>query len=99
MQKEVKVGKKGQVVIPKAMRTALKIEPCSKVIFTLENNKVIIKPFFDAVAVFQRIAKETNYNREIDPHEAYEQGLEERHKRTLSGLNAVRKKEQHKPQS
>ena len=91
MQKEVKVGKKGQVVIPKVMRTALKIEPGSKVIFTLEDNKVIIKPFFDAVAVFQRIAKETNYNKEIDPHRAYEEELEERRKRTLSGLS--RKKE------
>jgi AbrB family looped-hinge helix DNA binding protein len=91
IQKEVKVGKNGQVVIPKAMRTALKIEPGSKVTFTLENNKVTIKPFFDAVAVFQRIAKETNYNKEIDPHEAYEEELEERHKRTLSKL--IRKKQ------
>ncbi len=91
MQKEVKVGKKGQVVIPKAMWTALKIEPGSKVLFRLEDNKVIIKPFFDAAAVFQRIAKETNYNKEIDPHEAYEEELEERRKRTLSGLS--RKKE------
>ena len=42
MQKEVKVGKKGQVVIPKAMRTALKIEPGSKVLFTFDDNKLIL---------------------------------------------------------
>lgn len=97
MQKEGKVGKKGQVVIPKAMRTALKIEPGSKVIFTLENNKVILKPFFDAVAVFQRIAKETNYNKEIDPH-AYEEELDERFKRALAGANASRETKNQKPQ-
>ena len=82
IEKEVKVGKKGQVVIPKAMREALKIKPGSKVLLKLKDNKVIIKPFFDAVAVFQRIAKETNYNKKIDPHQAYEEELEERHKRT-----------------
>ncbi|MCJ7794160.1 hypothetical protein MUP42_04430 [Candidatus Bathyarchaeota archaeon] len=42
--------------------------------------------------MFQRIAKEANYNKEIDPHEAYEEELEERHKRTLSGLNISNKK-------
>ncbi|MCL4430620.1 MAG: AbrB/MazE/SpoVT family DNA-binding domain-containing protein [Chloroflexi bacterium] len=81
MQKEVKVGKKGQVVIPKAMRTALKIEACSKVTFRLEDNKIIIKPFFDAVAVFQRVAQESKHNEKIDPHGAYDEEMEERHKR------------------
>ena len=93
LEKEMKVGSKGQVVIPRAMRKALKIEPGSKVLFRLEDNKLILKkPFFDAAAVFQRIAKEANYNKGIDPHEAYEEELEERHKRTLSGLNISNKK-------
>ncbi len=43
-QKEIKVGKKGQVTIPKAIRTALKIEPGSKVRLTLENNRVMMEP-------------------------------------------------------
>ena len=81
----MKVGPKGQVVIPRAMRKALKIEPGSKVLFSLEDDKLTLKkPAFDAVAVFKRIAKEINYNKEIDSH-AYEEELEERYKRALSG--------------
>jgi len=85
IEEEMKVGPKGQVVIPRAMRKALKIEPGSKVSFRLEDDKLILrKPAFDAVAVFERIAKEINYNQEIDPH-AYEEELDERFKRALSG--------------
>ena len=85
IEEEMKVGPKGQVVIPRAMRKALKIEPGSKVSFRLEDDRLILrKPAFDAVAVFERIAKEINYNQEIDPH-AYEEELEERFKRALSG--------------
>ncbi len=80
----MKVGPKGQVVIPRAMRKALKMEPGSKVKFTLEDDKIILKkPVFDAVAVFERIAKEIHYNKEIDSHEAYEEELEERTKHAL----------------
>jgi len=80
----MKVGPKGQVVIPRAMRKALKMEPGSKVKFTLEDDKIILKkPAFDAVAVFERIAKEIHYNKEIDSHEAYEEELEERTKHAL----------------
>ena len=54
IQEERKVDSKGQVVIPKAMRKALKIEPGSKVVFRLEGDKIILKRYFDAVAVFKR---------------------------------------------
>ena len=85
IEEEMKVGPKGQVVIPCAMRKALKIEPGSKVSFRLEDDKLILKkPAFDAVAVFERIAKEINYNKKIDPH-AYEEELDQRVKRVLSG--------------
>jgi AbrB family looped-hinge helix DNA binding protein len=85
IREEMKVGPKGQVVIPRAIRKALRIEPGSKVQFTLKDDKVILeKPVFDAVAVFERIAKEIHYNKEIDPHEAYEEELEERTKHALS---------------
>lgn len=85
IEEEMKVGPKGQVVIPRTMRKALKIEPGSKVLFRLEDDKLILKkPAFDAVAVFERIAKEINYNKEIDPH-AYEEELDERFKRAVSG--------------
>ena len=74
----MKVGPKGQVVIPRAMRKALKIEPGSKVSFRLEDDTLILKkPTFDAVAVFRKIAQQINCNEKIDPHE-YEEELEER---------------------
>jgi AbrB family looped-hinge helix DNA binding protein len=78
IEEEMKVGPKGQVVIPRTMRKALKIEPGSKVLFRLEEDTLILtKPTFDAVAVFKRIAKQINYNKRIDPHQ-YEEELEER---------------------
>jgi AbrB family looped-hinge helix DNA binding protein len=81
----MKVGPKGQVVIPRAIRKALKIEPGMKVQITLEDNRAVLeKPGFDAVAVFRRVANEIRDNREIDPHAAYDEELEERTKRALS---------------
>ena len=74
----MKVGPKGQVVIPRTMRKALRISPGSKVIFKLDDKRLILEmPSFDAVATFTRIAKQINYNKKIDPHQ-YEQELEER---------------------
>ena len=78
LEEERKVGPKGQVVIPRAMRKALKIEPGSKIIVRLEDDKLILKkPFFDAVAVFERIAKSGKSVSKVDPH-AYEEEFEER---------------------
>ena len=85
IEEEMKVGPKGQVVIPRAMRKALKIEPGTKVIFTLEDDRLILKkPTFDAVAVFRRVARSGKSVPEIDPH-AYEEEIDERFKRALSG--------------
>jgi len=67
IQEERKVDSKGQVVIAKAMRRALKIVPGSKVVFRLEGDKIILKRYFDSVSVFKRIVKGTNYNTEINP--------------------------------
>ena len=92
IQEERKVGSKGQVVIPKAMRKALKIETGSKVSFKLEGDKIIIKRFFDAEAVFERIAKSGKSVSKIDPHAAYEEELTERNKHDLSSTNINRKK-------
>jgi AbrB family looped-hinge helix DNA binding protein len=81
----MKVGSKGQVVIPRAIRKTLKIEPGSKVTFTLEDDKAILeKPASDAVAVFRRIAESGKSISKIDPY-AYEEELEERTRRALSG--------------
>ena len=78
IEEEMKVGPKGQVVIPKTMRKALKIEPGSKVLFTLQDDKLTLqKPCFDGVAVFRKIAEQINSNEKINPHE-YEEELEQR---------------------
>jgi AbrB family looped-hinge helix DNA binding protein len=78
IEEEMKVGPKGQVVIPKVMRKALKIEPGSKVVFHLENNKLTLEnPRFDAVAAFETIAKQIHSNEKISPYE-YEEELKQR---------------------
>ena len=82
IEEEMKVGPKGQVVIPRTMRKALRIEPGSKILFTLEDNKLTLqKPNFDSVAVFKRIALQVHSKRKLDPHIAYNEELEERQKR------------------
>ncbi len=81
IEEEMKVGPKGQVVIPRTMRKALKITPGSKVVFKLDDGRLILeKPGFDAVAVFSRLAKQIRRNEEINPHQ-YEEELEERNAR------------------
>jgi AbrB family looped-hinge helix DNA binding protein len=85
LEEDRKIGPKGQVVIPQAIRKALKMEPGTNVVVSLEDDKVVVKkPTFDAVAVFRRAAKKIHYNKEIDPHEAYEESLEERTRCALS---------------
>jgi len=77
MEEEMKVGPKGQVVIPKVFRKAMKITPGSKVIFELRGEELLVrKPTIDAVKVFAQIAKSGRSVR-VKPHE-YVEELEER---------------------
>jgi AbrB family looped-hinge helix DNA binding protein len=41
---EMKVGPKGQVVIPKEIREIMGIKPYSKIFISLEDDKVVIRP-------------------------------------------------------
>ena len=80
-REEMKVGPKGQIVIPNAMRRALKITPGSKVYITQENGKVIIeKPALSSVDTFEKISLAGSSIKEIDPHQ-YEEEIEERTRR------------------
>ena len=79
----MKVGPKGQVVIPRTMRKALKISPGSKVLFKLDDGKLILeKPSFDAVAVFTKVANKINFNEKIDHHQ-YEEQFKVRNRRNV----------------
>ena len=78
IHEEMKVGPKGQVVIPKAIRKALKIVPGSKVIVSLVDEQVIIeKPSTSSVSVFEKIAKGGPSVPFIEPH-LYEEELKRR---------------------
>jgi AbrB family looped-hinge helix DNA binding protein len=78
LEEEMTVGPKGQVVIPSAMRKALKIQPGSKVVFKLEDNRAIVeKQEMDSVSVFERVARAGKTIRSISPH-GYETELQER---------------------
>jgi len=79
LEEKMKVGPKGQVVIPQAMRKALKIEPGTEVLFRFEDDQLIVKKsYFDAVASLQKIAKGGKSASHIEPHAAYEASLEAR---------------------
>jgi len=77
-EEEMKVGPKGQVVIPQPLRKTLGIHAGSKIVFKLEEGKLVLeKPAFDAVAAFEKIAKKGPSVKKIDSH-AYEEELASR---------------------
>jgi len=78
LEEEMKVGPKGQVVIPRTLRKALRIHPGSKIVFKLEKGKLILeKQFFDSVSVLENIAKKRPSISKIDAH-IYEEELRAR---------------------
>jgi len=79
LKEEMKLGPKGQVVIPKAFRKSLGLHPGNKVIFTLtEDGLLLEKPREDAVAIFKEIA-DSGKTVKVKPHEYTEQ-LEKRYR-------------------
>jgi AbrB family looped-hinge helix DNA binding protein len=75
---EMKVGPKGQVVIPRALRKALEIHPGSKVTFKLDGRRLVVeKQEVDTVNVFKRIAMTGPSIKRISPH-LYEEELRDR---------------------
>ena len=78
LKMKMRVGPKGQVVIPKEIRDEKKIYPGDEVFIELSDEGILIeKPKKDVIADFERIAKSVKYNKKISPH-AYEEELEER---------------------
>jgi len=75
LEEEMKVGPKGQVVIPRAFRKALRIHPGSKVIFSLEDDRAVLRrQEVDAVALLERIARRGPSITRIPP-DLYEEEL------------------------
>src|SRR3990170_756949 len=75
----MRVGPKGQVVIPKVLRDALRIGPGSEVSFTVEGKKVVLRASrTDVVDAFERIAKAGKSIGKYAPHGAYEKELRRR---------------------
>jgi AbrB family looped-hinge helix DNA binding protein len=80
IEEGMRVGPKGQVVIPAVFRKALKISPGSKVVFKLENEKVILeKQSFDAAAAFEQLAKKGKSIKYVPSH-LYEEEFDQRYK-------------------
>lgn len=76
----MKVGPKGQVVIPKIFRKAFGIMPGTKVIFELrEDGILIVKPDTKIEEIAERIAKSGKRVKKLDIHRHEE--IEERWKR------------------
>ncbi len=69
----MRVGPKGQVVIPRVFREAFQIGPGTEVIVSLEAEKIVMRATrTDAADVFERIAKSDGKIRKPPPHAAYE---------------------------
>jgi AbrB family looped-hinge helix DNA binding protein len=74
----MRVGPKGQVVIPKSFRNILKIGAGTEVVFRLEGERVILeRETEDPIRTLETIARKGKSASKINPH-AYEEELEER---------------------
>jgi len=74
----MRVGPKGQVVIPRSFRQVLKIGPGTEIIFRLEGNRVILeKEAADPLRSLENISRKGRSISKVNPH-AYEDELEER---------------------
>lgn len=78
----MKVGPKGQVVIPKTFRNSLGIQPGSEVFVELTGNTIKIeRQTRDVVKDMERIAKSGRNLKSIDMNKEYDQMMEERWKK------------------
>jgi AbrB family looped-hinge helix DNA binding protein len=79
LEETMKVGPKGQVVIPNSFRQMMKIGPGSEIVFKLDKDKVVIEApkIEDPVQVLESIALKGKSVSKIDLH-SYEEGLYKR---------------------
>ncbi len=78
--KHVKVGPKGQIVIPKIFRDEFEMFPGSDVLVEYTDDGIVItNDKEETEEIFEDVAKTgKKVKRKIDPHEAYDSQMEER---------------------
>ncbi|MBS3171128.1 AbrB/MazE/SpoVT family DNA-binding domain-containing protein [Candidatus Woesearchaeota archaeon] len=76
----VKVGPKGQIVIPKVVREEYNISPGDKIVIKENDQKIIIEKPTDPILELERISKEIKFREKIDVH-SIEEGYGERWKK------------------
>ncbi len=83
IKQKMKVGPKGQVVIPKIFRENLKIGPGSEVEMSVVDSKLVVERHdIDPIAVFRSIAAKMKGKKiKIDSDRYYNERMEERWKR------------------
>jgi AbrB family looped-hinge helix DNA binding protein len=81
IEETMRVGPKGQVVIPNSLRKIMKIGPGSDIVFRLEKDKVIIEApkIEDPVHTLESIALKGKSVSKVDLH-SYEEELHARNR-------------------
>ncbi|PKP58325.1 MAG: AbrB/MazE/SpoVT family DNA-binding domain-containing protein [Candidatus Altiarchaeales archaeon HGW-Altiarchaeales-1] len=78
IEQQMKIGPKGQVVIPKAFRKFLGIYPGSDVVFELKKEGILIeKQATNVVEIFDRIARSGKL-KTFEQDKQYEEEIEHR---------------------
>ena len=73
----VKVGPKGQIVIPKIFREATGITPRMKVAIEEKENGLLVKKQSNIYEIFEQIAMKGK-SIKMRPHDSYEEEMEKR---------------------
>lgn len=87
LKETMKIGPKGQVVIPKIFRQAYNLAPGSEVVFEEREGGILLeKPMLDIVKVAEEAAALARHKGRIDTHRLYHEQIEKRLKR--AGIRA-----------
>ena len=81
----VKVGLKGQIVIPKVFRDEYNISPGDEIVLMENSNNLVIEKISDPIKKMEEWAKEIKWNKKINLH-AIEEEYEERWKKAQHNI-------------
>ena len=81
IKQEMKVGPKGQIVIPKLFREQKRIHPGDRVFIELKKEGIVIdKPLEDPISIFERVSKKGK-SVKVNSDKDYEQMMKGRWKK------------------